>query len=263
MKTIILKFGGKSLNSPKKILKAAGIIANKKNTFENIVVVVSAMGNATDKLLSLAKKVNENPSLREQDMLISVGERISMSLLAMALNVNNIDAISFTGSQGGIITCCNHNDAKIVDVKPKRIIEALQKKKVVIVAGFQGVSESLEITTLGRGGSDTTAVALAIALDAEKVEFYKDVKGVYQTDPKIDKNSQFYSFLTYLQLENILRKGSKILSVRCLNLAKKNNVVLIVKSYRFSKTNGTIISKNLVNKKDSLKKQKKGVYEKY
>ncbi|MFN4174875.1 MAG: aspartate kinase, partial [Parachlamydiaceae bacterium] len=176
-RTLVLKFGGASVAEPEHFSKIADIILYRKKEFNNIVVVVSAMGDTTNKLIDLAKKVNPNPPRREYDMLVSVGERISISLLAMALALKGQDAISFTGSQSGIITTEEHSEARIIDVKPNRLQPHLQAGKVVIVAGFQGVSKSGEITTLGRGGSDTTAVALAVALKAEKVEFYKDVIG--------------------------------------------------------------------------------------
>src|SRR3989304_7244603 len=175
MQTIVLKFGGASVANIKNILKIADIIIDRSKVYKNILVVVSAMGKTTNKLINLAKRINENPSKREQDMLISVGERISMALLCMALEKKGKDAISFTGSQSGIITNDDHLQAKILDVKPFRILDALNKGKIVIVAGFQGVSLSKEITTLGRGGSDTSAVALGISLNADCIEFYKDV----------------------------------------------------------------------------------------
>jgi len=182
MNAIVLKFGGASLSTPKKMLKVADIIIERKKELKNIVVIVSAMGDTTDKLLKLARKIHTDPPKREQDMLISVGERISMSLLSMALQKKGINSISFTGSQSGIITCDNHFDAKIIDVKPFRIIDELKNNKIVIVAGFQGISQKKEITTLGRGGSDTSAVAIASAIEAESVDFYKDVMGIYNKD---------------------------------------------------------------------------------
>jgi aspartate kinase len=256
-----MKFGGKSVSSPKSFLKAADIIVKKAEEYKNIVVVVSAMGNATDKLLQLARKVNNNPSFREQDMLVSVGERISIALLAMALAVKGKEAISFTGSQSGIITTSDHSDAKIISVKPDRIISELSKGKIVIVAGFQGVSIDKEITTLGRGGSDTTAVALAIALNAEKVEFYKDVKGFYEDDPKTNVNATFYPSLTYDKAIDIVSKGCKILSKRCIMLAKLNEIPLHIRCYKKMAHEGSLITKSALSEKDSLKKDRKVVYE--
>ena len=197
MNCVVMKFGGASVARVKNFLNICKIIIERKKKFEKLVVVVSAMGKTTDKLLKLAKSIVLDPSKREQDMLVSVGERISMSILSMALQKYNVKSISFTGSQSGIITCCNHANAKIIDVKPQRIIEAFKYNDVVIVAGFQGVSLTKEITTLGRGGSDTSAVALAIALNSDYVEFYKDVEGMYNNDPKNNKDTIFYEKLSY------------------------------------------------------------------
>jgi aspartate kinase len=252
-----MKFGGTSVASPRNFLKIARIISEKTKDYKKIVVVVSAMGKTTNKLLALAKKVNDDPPKREQDMLISVGERISMSLLSMALQSKGFKSISFTGSQSGIITCSNHSSAKIIDVRPQRIIDALNLENIVIVAGFQGVSKEKEITTLGRGGSDTSAVALAIALNSEIVEFYKDVDGIYETDPKKDRNSFFFSELTYEKALKIIEKNTHfVLHPRSIKLACDNNIKLIIRSFKNrNKKKFTIIGK------DPFKKVKKNVYE--
>ena len=221
-----MKFGGDSLRTPKHFINVADMIAAKKGA---IVVVVSAMGEKTDELTHLAYQVSKKPARREMDMLISVGERISMSLLAMALEEKGISAISLTGSQSGIITCDRHNDALIQDVRPIRIKKHLSEGKVVIVAGFQGVSENKEITTLGRGGSDTSAVALAIALGAEKVEFYKDVKGVYSADPKKDPKAKLLSKLSF---EEALSFPDFVIHRRSILLASKNSLPLHVLTYK-------------------------------
>ncbi len=226
METVVMKFGGAALKTPKHFADVAEIIAEKKG---RIIVVVSAMGNETDGLLGLAHKVAKNPARREMDMLISVGERVSMALLAMALEERGVPAISLTGSQSGIITCSRHNDALIKDVRPIRIKKHLNEEKVVIVAGFQGVSEEKEITTLGRGGSDTTAVALAAALYAEKVEFYKDVLGVYSKDPKINPDATLFSELSF---EKALTFPEFALHKRAILLASKNGLPLHVKSFK-------------------------------
>jgi aspartate kinase len=164
-------------------------------------------------------------------MLISVGERISVALLAMALHLKNKEAISFTGSQSGIITSTKHSDAEIIDVKPHRILKALEEEKIVIVAGFQGVSKEGEITTLGRGGSDTTAVALGVALGAMYVEFYKDVEGVYSEDPKKNPKATVFSALSFEEAIEIVERGAKILHPRCIRLAEKNGLPLRVLSF--------------------------------
>lgn len=224
--------------------KIAEIILIRSITYSRIVVVVSAMGNTTDQLIALAKQVHENPPTRELDMLISVGERISISLLAMALELKGKEAISFTGSQSGIITSNRHSDARIVDVRPKRLLEALEKGKVVIVAGFQGVSQKGEITTLGRGGSDTTAVALGVALGAVKVEFFKDVEGIYGEDPKKNPKADLLPFLNYEEAVQIVEKGARVLHARCVHLACNNNLPLHVLSFfdpSMERSQGTLI----------------------
>ncbi len=230
LETIILKFGGASVATAEQFIKIAEIILNKSRA-SRVVVVVSAMGDTTDQLLSLAKKVHPSPPLREQDMLISVGERISIALLAMALQLKGKEAISFTGSQSGIITSAKHSEAAIIDVKPHRILKALEAGKVAIVAGFQGVSQEGEITTLGRGGSDTTAVALGVALKASRVEFYKDVEGVYSADPKKSCEAILYPSLSFEEAMRIVEKGAKILHARSLRLAAKNYLPLKVVSF--------------------------------
>ena len=252
-----MKFGGASVSNAKNIIKISDIIIEKSKQYKKLVVVVSAMGKTTNKLLKLALTINDNPSKREQDMLISVGERITMSLLSMALQKKGKKSISFTGSQGGIITTSNHLDAKIIDVKPLRVLKALNDDNIVIVAGFQGVSREKEITTLGRGGSDTTAVALAVALKAKIVEFYKDVDGIYEKDPKKDKSSFFYEKLSHEKALKILEKNEhKILHPRCVKLASNNNISLNILNFKNRK------NKKFTNiEKVSFKKGTKNVYE--
>jgi aspartate kinase len=227
---IVMKFGGASVASSEQFARIADIIIKKKKG-ARIAVVVSAMGDTTDQLLALARKVHPEPPPREQDMLISVGERISISLLAMALHLKNQEAISFTGSQSGIITTAQHSEARIVEVRPQRLLHALDEGKIVIVAGFQGVSKGGEITTLGRGGSDTTAVALGVALGAARVEFYKDVQGVYAEDPKKNPQADCFSHLSYEGALSIAQKGGKVLHPRCIELAAKNHLLLHVISF--------------------------------
>lgn len=228
--TVVLKFGGASVSSTGQFAKVAEIILNK-SLRARVVVVVSAMGDTTDQLLSLARRVHPDPPVREQDMLVSVGERISVALLAMALRLKGRDAISFTGSQSGIITTSKHSEARILDVKPHRILKALDAGKIAIVAGFQGVSREGEITTLGRGGSDTSAVALGVALGASLVEFYKDVEGIYSADPKKSADAALFSWLTYEKALEIVESGSDVLHSRCLRLAEKNGLPLHVLSF--------------------------------
>lgn len=225
-----MKFGGASVASSDHFALIADIVLAKAK-MAPVIVVVSAMGDTTDQLLALARKVNPEPPLREQDMLISVGERISISLLAMALQLKKCEAISFTGSQSGIITTSDHSEARIIAVRPHRLLQALRADKIVIVAGFQGVSREGEITTLGRGGSDTTAVALGVALGAERVEFYKDVQGIYSEDPKKNSNAIYYSHLSYENALAIAVKGGRVLHARCIALAAKNEMLLHVLSF--------------------------------
>jgi aspartate kinase len=261
MNTIVLKFGGASVKTYKSFSKIAKIILDKSKDYKNIVVVISAMYQMTNNLITLAKKVNSDPSKRELDMLISVGERISISLLSMALDKYNKDSISFTGSQSGIITTNDHMDAKILDVKPYRIVDALEKNKIVIVAGFQGVSEKKDITTLGRGGSDTSAVALAISLKADLIEFFKDVDGIYDIDPKKNNKSNFFEKLSFDEALKIIKNNAHaILHPRCLELAKKNNQKLIIRSFKNYLKNKNK-KKFTIIEKDSFQKVEKNIYE--
>lgn len=229
--TCILKFGGAALATTDLIDTIAGIIQQKASEVQHIGIVVSAMGKTTDQLLSMAHEINPTPPKREVDMLISVGERISMALLAMALSKRGLNALSFTGSQSGILTSHEHSNAKIVDVKPKRIQNAFDHGAIAIIAGFQGVSTLGEITTLGRGGSDTTAVALAVALNASHVEFYKDVPGIFSEDPKKSTSAIPLSHATYDQVLEILTLGGRILHSRAVEMAKKNKMPLKIRSF--------------------------------
>lgn len=231
MKPCVMKFGGASLVKPECFNEIAALIQEKMRTNPQIVVVLSAMGDTTNRLLKLAKTVHPNPPGRELDMLVSVGERVSIALLAMALAKVGCEAVSFTGSQSGIITSSDHSDAKIVDVKPRRILESLKKGLVAIVAGFQGVSRGGEITTLGRGGSDTTAVALGVALGSEVVEFYKDVGAIYERDPKADPAAAKLPRLSYREAATLMQGGARVLHVRSIVLAEKNGIRLHVHPY--------------------------------
>lgn len=240
----IMKFGGASVATAESFHRIAEIISQQ--TDDEIVVVVSAMGRTTDDLLRLAKEVHPQPPNRELDMLVSVGERISIALLAMALSLRGREAVSFTGSQSGIITCGNHAQANIVEVRPKRVKEAIAQKKIAIVAGFQGVSRGGEITTLGRGGSDTSAVALAIALGSDAVHFYKDVEGVYTADPKTDENASLVSEMSYEEALRLTQLGAKILQPRSVKLAQKNGVQLYVRTFKKDSQIGTVVGKGVL-----------------
>jgi aspartate kinase len=233
MKTLVIKFGGAAVATTDSFAAISEIVIARQRDYDQIVVVVSAMGDTTDQLDALARKVHPNPPRREYDMLVTVGERISISLLAMALAAKQRDAISFTGSQSGIITCNRHSNAQIIEVRPHRLLPHLAKGKVIIVAGFQGVSREGEITTLGRGGSDTTAVALGVALNACGVEFFKDVAGIYSADPKKDAEAQLLAELTYAQALKIVEQtGRPVLHPRCIRLAEKNHLRLFVRSFQ-------------------------------
>ncbi len=246
MKPSILKFGGASVASPRSFHTIAQLIIEKMNLNPQVVVVVSAMGDTTNRLLDLARSVHPNPPKREQDMLVSVGERISISLLAMALAALGAEALSFTGSQSGIITTDAHSDAKIVDVRPKRVLSAFSQGKIAIVAGFQGVSRNGEITTLGRGGSDTTAVALGAALGSDTVEFYKDVGAIYDRDPKADPMARPMANLSYQEAAVLAEAGARVLHKRSISLAEKNGIRLEVYPIRGARIPGSIVGKDAV-----------------
>lgn len=241
--TLVMKFGGASVATPEHFSRIADIIIQRLKEHERVAIVVSAMGNTTDQLIALANQVNPNPPRREYDMLVTVGERISIALLAMALAAKNQEAVSFTGSQSGIITCSRHSEARIIDVRPHRILPVLDSGRVAIVAGFQGVSRGGEITTLGRGGSDTTAVALGVALKSTRVEFFKDVPGVFNDDPKKNSAACVFNQLSHDQALNIVLKGAKVLHPRCIQLAQKNKLTLHVRSFNndCNKPEGTVI----------------------
>jgi aspartate kinase len=226
---IIKKYGGATLSTPQKIKAVATHIAERYALDESLIIVVSAMGKTTNSLIDLANQVSNSPQRRELDMLLSTGERISMSLLSMALNDLGCPAISFTGSQAGILTNEAHTNAIIVDVKAHRIEEALQNKKVVILAGFQGVSpQSKEITTLGRGGSDTTAVAMAAAFNAHRCEILKDVPAIFSADPNLVPEAQALHHISYEQLLEMTFWGAKVLHYRSVELGLLRKVNLYI-----------------------------------
>ena len=257
MRPVIMKFGGSSVAEPRCFLSIAELITEKMRKNPHLVVVISAMGDTTNRLLELAKSVHPNPPGREQDMLVSVGERISISLLAMALARQGCEAVSFTGSQSGIITNEDHSEAKIVEVRPKRILEALSSGRIAIVAGFQGVSLKGEITTLGRGGSDTTAVALGAALGSEVVEFYKDVGGVFESDPRCNPTARRLERLSYREAADLMQGGARVLHSRCISLAEKNGIRLEVYPFEKGKSNelGSVIGQDGVRKQESIYEQ--------
>jgi aspartate kinase len=243
---IVKKYGGATLADPQKIKSVAQKVAKQHFSGVKIVVVVSAMGQTTNNLIQLAHQVSDRPALRELDMLLTAGERISMSLLSIALNDLGCPAISFTGSQAGILTDDSHINAQIVEVRAQRVQQALAENKVVILAGFQGMSRhTKEITTLGRGGSDITAVAISSFLKADRCEILKDVAGVYSADPKLVENAQLQTELSYDHLHEMTSWGAKVLHQQSVEMAANNNVTLLVGAAADDQpVAGTIITTN-------------------
>jgi len=239
---VVQKYGGSSVADAEGIKRVAKRIVEAKKNGNQVVVVVSAMGDTTDELIDLAEQVSPMPAGREFDMLLTAGERISMALLAMAIKNLGHEAQSFTGSQAGVITDSVHNKARIIDVTPGRIRESLDKGNIAIVAGFQGVSQDKkDITTLGRGGSDTTAVALAAALDAEVCEIYTDVDGVFTADPRVVKKAKKIDWISFEDMLELAASGSKVLLHRCVEYARRYNIPIHVRS-SFSGLQGTWVS---------------------
>jgi aspartate kinase len=239
--TVVMKFGGTSVGDPEKLKRVAERLVATCEAGNRVVGVLSAMGHTTDELVELAYKISPDPDPREMDMLISVGERISCALAAMAIHDLGHEAISFTGSQAGIVTDTVHTKAKIVAIRGKRILEALDKDKIVLVAGFQGVSsDSLDVTTLGRGGSDTTAVALAGAIGAEACEIYTDVDGVFTADPRVVETARKLHAVSYDEMLEMAASGAKVLQLRSVEFARNHNVMVHVRS-SFSDAGGTWI----------------------
>lgn len=242
MPCIVQKYGGSSVADIDKLRQIARLIANVKQQQIQVAVVVSAMGKTTDNLLSMAREFSPKPPRREMDMLLSTGERITMALLCMALNEMGIGAVSLTGSQAGIITNDRHNDAQVIEVRPFRVQDEMAKGKVVIIGGFQGVSYRRDITTLGRGGSDTSAVALAAALDAERCEIYSDVDGVYSADPAVVANARHLPEISYPEMQEMSTAGAKVLNAHAVQFAKEKNIALYARS-TFQPGRETIIRK--------------------
>ncbi len=243
---VVQKYGGSSLSDPEKIKAVARRIVHTKEQGHQVVAVVSAMGKSTDHLLGLVRSVTDTPKNRELDMLLSTGERISMALLSMAIHDLGHEALSFTGSQCGIITNDSHSNAKIIEVRPVRIQDELEKGRIVILAGFQGMSYRREITTLGRGGSDTTAVALAASLNAKYCEICSDVAGVYSADPRTQANAQPIPSLNYHEMEAIGRAGAKVLNPDAIEFARQRGLeVWLTSTFDEQERNGTLLLKPL------------------
>ncbi|HYP22989.1 MAG TPA: aspartate kinase [Actinomycetota bacterium] len=238
MATIVQKYGGTSVGDAHRIKKVAERVVSCAEAGHRVCVVVSAMGHSTDELLDLAAEVSTVPHPRELDMLLTAGERISMALLSMAINEQGRGAISFTGSQAGIVTDTTHGKARILEVKAQRVREALDAGSIAIVAGFQGVSTAFDVTTLGRGGSDTTAVALAAALDADYCEIYTDVAGVFTADPRLVPSARKLHAVSYEEMLELSASGAKVLMLRSVEYARNYQVMLHVRS-SFTDDEGT------------------------
>ena len=243
MALVVMKFGGSSVGTPERMKKVAERIIEKKQAGDQCVVVVSAMGDTTDDLIDLSKQLTDNPPAREMDMLLTTGEQISVSLLSMTIQALGHEAKSFTGWQAGMTTDATHGKAKIVDIAPQRIFDALQQGNIVIVEGFKGTSKEGEITTLGRGGSDTTAVALAAAIKADVCEIYTDVDGVYTTDPRMVSKASKLNEISYDEMLELANLGAAVLHPRAVEYAKHYNVHLVVRS-SFTHNEGTLVKED-------------------
>lgn len=241
MGIIVQKFGGTSVADPEKIHNVANAVIKEKQNGNDVVVVVSAMGHTTDYLIKLAKEVTKNPDSREMDMLLSTGEQVSIALLSMAIQAHGYKAISMNGQQVGIITENIHSKARIVDIKTDKLHKYLNEGNIIVVAGFQGVTPDGEITTLGRGGSDTSAVAIAAALKADRCDIYTDVEGVYATDPRIVPNIKKADVISYEEMLELARVGANVLHPRSVETAKQFNVPMRVRSSFKLDNLGTLI----------------------
>jgi aspartate kinase len=230
MSIVVQKYGGSSVADVAKLKQVADRVMRTRRGGHEVVVVVSAMGHTTDELLGLAKQVSPNPDRRELDMLLTAGERVSMALLSMAIRELGGDAVSFTGSQSGIITNDRHADARIIEVRPVRVQDELARGKIVVIAGYQGVSYKRDVTTLGRGGSDTTAVAMAAALGAEYCEICSDVDGVYTADPRVVPAAHRIGTLSYEETQELAESGAKVLNAQAVEFAKEKGIAIYARA---------------------------------
>lgn len=245
MALFVMKFGGSSVGDTERMKRVAKRIVEKKEEGHQCVVVVSAMGDTTDELIDKSKLLCEAPPAREMDMLLTTGEQISVALLSMAIHGLGHEAVSFTGWQAGFKTDDTHSKARILDIQPERVKQAIDNGRIVIVAGFQGMSDQGEITTLGRGGSDTTAVALAAAIEADVCEIYTDVDGIYSTDPRIVRCARKLKEISYDEMLELAHLGAAVLHPRAVEYAKHNNVCLVVRS-SFNHNEGTVVKEEAV-----------------
>src|SRR6187401_113739 len=230
MGLVVQKFGGTSVAGPERLKAVAQRLVAARDAGNDVVGVLSAMGGSTDELVDLAHEISPAPDPRELDMLLSVGERISCALAAMAIHDLGHTAISLTGSQAGVVTDTEHTRAKVLEIRPQRIHDALARGAIVLVAGFQGVSTEFEVTTLGRGGSDTTAVALAAALDAEACEIYSDVEGVYTADPRVVPGARRLAELSYEEMQELAESGAKVLNAQAVEFAKDRGIAIYARA---------------------------------
>src|SRR5262245_45262155 len=230
MAVIVQKYGGSSVADLGKLKRVAERVMNTRQAGHDVVVVVSALADTTDYLLAMAERLSANPHRQELDMLRSAGERISMALLSLAIQELGGDAISFTGSQSGIITNDRHVDARIIEVRPFRVQDELSRGRIVVVAGYQGVSRNKEVTTLGRGGSDTTAVAMAAALDADYCEICSDVDGVYSADPRVVGGARRIGTLSYEETQEMAEAGAKVLNAQAVEFAKEKGIAIYARA---------------------------------
>src|SRR6476661_5346707 len=250
MSTVVQKYGGSSVADVARLKQVADRVMRTRREGHGLVVVVSAMGDTTDDLLHLARQVSPNPDRRELDMLLTAGERVSMALLSMAIRELGGDAVSFTGSQSGIITNDRHVDARIIEVRPVRVQDELARGKIVVIAGYQGVSYRREVTTLGRGGSDTTAVAMAAALGAEYCEICSDVDGVYTADPRVVPAARRISTLSYEETQELAESGAKVLNAQAVEFAKDKGIAIYARATASAlpgadpSADGTVVRKN-------------------
>lgn len=243
MEIIVQKFGGSSVANTDKLFNVCKHITKEKNKGNSVVVVVSAQGDTTDDLIKEENEITEKPNKREHDVLVSVGEQITIAKLAMCLQKQGYEAVSMLGWQVPIITDSNFGDANITKIKTGKILKELKTGKIVIIAGFQGIDSNSNITTLGRGGSDTTAIALASALKAKKCEIFTDVDGVYSEDPNKNENATKFDKLTYDKMLEMANNGAKVLHNKCVKLAKEQQVKIIVKSTFLEESVGTVVEK--------------------
>ena len=241
MEIVVQKFGGSSVADTEKLFNVCKHIINEKEKKKKLVVVVSAQGKTTDRLIEGEKEITNTPNRREHDVLVSVGEQITIAKLTMCLEILGYNAISYLGWQVPIITDSNFGDANIIEVVTSNIIKELEQDKIVIVAGFQGIDCNNNITTLGRGGSDTTAIALAGSLNAEKCEIFTDVDGVYSDDPNKNKDAIKFDKISYDEMIKMANNGAKVLHNKCVIMAKEKNVKIIVKSTFKENDTGTIV----------------------